>query len=83
MERRKETMERKILMWKRRAVEFQMSALDVKTVTGTTIQDANNACISSHIRDVTELNIILSSTIRYLLVNCSVSGFTERMHSMH
>lgn len=54
MERRKETVERKILIWKRRAVEFQTSALDVKTVTGATIKYASNACISSHIRDVTD-----------------------------
>lgn len=76
-------VERKILMWKQRAEEFQKSALDVKTVTGTTIKDASNACISSHIRDVTDLNIILSPTIQYLLVNCSVFGFIVRMHSMH
>lgn len=58
MERRGETMERKILMWKQRAAEFQTSALDVKAVTGTTIKDASNARISSHVRDVTELIII-------------------------
>lgn len=59
-------------MWKQRAVEFQTSGLDVKTVTGTTIKDASNACISSHIRDVTDLNRILSPTIQYVLVNCWV-----------